>query len=85
MGSSQGLVVKELSECDLAMYHQAMVAVTGVLDPEVVAGVVTIADTYAGAVLDSLPEDDPEILRAGLVGAFVSFFVDALLATTSPG
>ena len=82
MGSSQGLNGKDLVESEMAMYHQVMMMATGVLDPAMVANVVALADTYAEQVIDSLPEEDPEVLRAGLVGALVSFFVDALLATT---
>lgn len=59
-------------------------AVTSTLEPDVVAGVVALAGDYADEIVASLPEDDPQILRDGLVGALVSFFVDALLATTAP-
>ena len=94
MGSSEGLVVGRVDATARLevlvgqvplMYHQVMMSAVDVLDPEKVASVVTLAGTYADQVRDSLPEDDPEILQAGLVGAFVSFFVDALLATTATG
>lgn len=81
MGGSQELDAKVLPGEDPALYRQAMDTVTEVLDPSraVVSNVIVLAGTYADQVIDSLPEDDREILRAGLVGALVSFLVDALV------
>jgi hypothetical protein len=80
MGSSQR---KALIEPQLAMYHH-MVMDTGVLDPdEATTSLTTLAETYADEVIASLPEEDLEVLRKGLTGAFLSFLVDAALILTS--
>ena len=51
----------------------------GVLDrdDEKVTSLTDLAGSYADEVMASLPEDDLEILRKGLMGAFLSFFADA--------
>jgi hypothetical protein len=74
MGSRQR---EELVETPLGRYHHMLM--NGVLDrdDEKVTSLTDLAGAYADEVIASLPEDDPEILRKGLMGAFLSFFVDA--------
>lgn len=48
------------------------------LDPQVCHSITALAGEYADRVVASLPEEDPDVLHAGLVGAFVTFLVDAV-------
>jgi hypothetical protein len=77
MGFGQG---KELGDQPFVTYHPLVVAFTQMADDELVTAVSAIADSYAVSIIDSLPEEDPEILRNGLRNAFLAFFVDALFA-----
>ena len=74
------------SEVTLGIYL-AVCSITpmavGTLDPDVGTEIVTLAGDYADRVIASLPEEDSDVLHAGLVGAFVTFFVEAAGAFTN--
>jgi len=77
MVSSEGIEVTDPS----AMRYRHTVDI-GVLDRDVdvetVTSLTNLASTYADEVVASLPEDDPEVLRKGLTGAFLTFLGDAV-------
>jgi hypothetical protein len=73
MGSGKGLVGVATGG-----YHHTV----DVLDRDVTADTVVdltiLASRYADEVISSLPENDPEVLKKGLEGAFLYFLGDAV-------